>query len=135
MILWLSTTAVLQRHCPVKGLPLTVPLLHCALLQSYVLNCAVGGVVQPDVYQPFEGDGLKWEEFSVRVKNEDIPKLETILRSYSREQIRGFQRAMWGVRRRFMWSSTNLNPFSRGGVGEFTPEVRRWGWLRCQPRS
>lgn len=73
-------------------------------------------VVQPDVVQPFQGDGLDWSEFAVFMKVEDIPNTEKILRAYTPEQVLKMQQALFRMRRRFAWSSTNFNPFRDMGT-------------------
>jgi len=67
--------------------------------------------VQPDVVQPFEGDGLDWSEFAVQLGKEDIPNLEQILRAIPSEAVAKKRDAMERVKRRFIWSSTNYDPF------------------------
>jgi len=67
--------------------------------------------VQPNVVQPFEGDGLDRSEFAVQLRKEDIPNLEQILRAIPSEAIAKKHDAMERVKRRFIWSSTNYSPF------------------------
>ncbi|KAL4519102.1 hypothetical protein Ndes2526A_g00206 [Nannochloris sp. 'desiccata'] len=47
-------------------------------------------IIQEHVYQPYE-DILPYEEFSIRLNNEDIPRLPSILRSISPQQLAALQ--------------------------------------------
>lgn len=82
----------------------------------------VGIVVlaQPNVVQPFQGDGLNWDDFAVILTLEDVPRLHHILRDMPEAEVRRKQDGCFRVRSRFVWSSYSANPL------DFLPqEVRR----------
>lgn len=61
-------------------------------------------IIQENVFQPFE-DVLPYEEFSIRLNNEDIPSLPQILRSVSQETLESLQKGVSKYWPAFVWSS------------------------------
>ncbi len=59
------------------------------LVSSMVTGC-VPVIIQEHVYQPYE-EILPYEEFSIRLNNDDIPMLPSILRSISPQQLAALQ--------------------------------------------
>ena len=60
-------------------------------------------VIISDNFVPPFFEVLKWEEFSVEVKEEDIPRLKEILRSISRRKYSALQEAVMQVQKHFLW--------------------------------
>ena len=60
-------------------------------------------IVSDHVRLPFDGVFLDWRDFSVKIREENVPRLGEILRSISNEQIRRKQRALVRVRAWFAY--------------------------------
>jgi len=59
------------------------------LISAMTCGC-IPVIIQEHVYQPYE-EVLPYEEFSIRLDNEDIPRLPSILRSISPQQLAALQ--------------------------------------------
>jgi len=58
--------------------------------------------VQEKVFQPFE-DILPYEDFSLRLTNEELPRLREILRGITQEQYRAMLAALVQYRNAYHW--------------------------------
>ncbi|GJP79125.1 hypothetical protein CLOP_g9376 [Closterium sp. NIES-67] len=65
----------------------------------------------PHVVQPFEGDGTDWTRLAVILSKADIPNLPRILRAIPESERRKKRLAMREEWLKFVWASTQLNPF------------------------
>lgn len=70
-------------------------------------------LLQPFTYQAYEGDGLDWNEFGIVMGKDSIPRINEILREIPQDVIDRKRSAMERVRNRFIWTSTNYNPFKK----------------------
>ena len=71
------------------------------LVQAALAGC-VPVIVQEHVVQAFE-DVLPYETFSVRLSNDDLPRIREILRGVTPEQYRGMLHALGAHRGAFFW--------------------------------
>ena len=71
---------------------------------SIMATGCVPVIVQEHVYQSFE-DILPYEEFSIRLNNDDIPMLPSILRSITPEQLAALQRGVKKYWPAFIWET------------------------------
>lgn len=71
------------------------------IVSAMVCGC-VPIIIQEHVYQPFE-DLLPYEEFSIRLNNDDIPNLPQILRSVTPEQHAALQHGLEKYWPAFVW--------------------------------
>jgi hypothetical protein len=71
------------------------------LISSMVTGC-VPVIIQEHVYQPYE-EILPYEEFSIRLNNEDLPRLPSILRSITPEQLAALQAGVAKYWPAFVW--------------------------------
>ncbi|CAI7847398.1 unnamed protein product [Closterium sp. NIES-54] len=78
--------------------------------QALMLGC-IPVIIQPHVVQPFEGDGTDWSRLAVILSKADIPHLPRILSSIPDPERRAKRRAMLDEWVKFVWASTQLNPF------------------------
>ncbi|CAI5498721.1 unnamed protein product [Closterium sp. Naga37s-1] len=93
--------------------------------QALMLGC-IPVIIQPHVVQPlegdgtdwsqlgvvpFEGDGTDWSRLAVILSKADIPHLPRILSSIPDLERRAKRRAMLDEWVKFVWASTQLNPF------------------------
>jgi hypothetical protein len=61
-------------------------------------------IIQENVFQPYE-DILPYEEFSIRLNNEDIPHLPSILRAISSERLEELQKNLKKYWQSMIWPS------------------------------
>lgn len=71
-------------------------------------------IIQENVFQPFE-DVLPYEDFSIRLNNEDIPFLPSILRAISPERIEALQQNLAKY-----WPSMIWPPEDQGRAFDYT---------------
>ena len=71
---------------------------------SIMVTGCIPVIVQEHVFQPYE-DILPYEEFSIRLNNDDIPMLPSILRSISPQQLAALQAGVAKYWPAFIWHS------------------------------
>lgn len=58
-------------------------------------------LISPGYHPPFS-DVLRWEEFSVRIEVEEIPRLKEILMGIGEEELERLREGLRGVRKHFL---------------------------------
>eukprot|EP00271_Cylindrocystis_brebissonii_P001473 TRINITY_DN11728_c0_g4_i1.p1 TRINITY_DN11728_c0_g4~~TRINITY_DN11728_c0_g4_i1.p1 ORF type:complete len:925 (-),score=228.51 TRINITY_DN11728_c0_g4_i1:1056-3536(-) len=79
--------------------------------QAAMLGC-IPVIIAPGVVQPYEGDLIKWEEFAVFLRFDEIDSMVEILRAMPAEVIAKKQAACAEVWPRFVWATPSVSPLA-----------------------